>query len=151
MESNEKIQKRNKDEMSLKIIDEKDNNKDIIDIIEYKNNNIIIFKKTNSSLKINMSSIKKIFSLVSDKEQFPDMYFDHVTINILDFSPDNDKEFENIKKRNKNTHTEEIELDLKYKTILEKASIFNINFESYLTQKNVGLDIIKLNEKIKQK
>ena len=67
----------------------------------------------------------------------------------MDFCPDN--EFENRKNINKNTHPEEIELDLKYKTILEKASIFNINFESYLIQKNVGLDIIKLNEKIKQK
>ena len=155
MENNEKSQKikKNEDKSSKKIINEKDNNKDIIDIIEYKNNNMIIFKSKKSSLKINMSSLKKIFSLVSNKEQLEDMYFDHVTINILDFNPDNDNddEFENIKKINKNSQHEEIELDLKYKTILEKANIFNISFERNLIQKNVGLDIIKLNEKEKTK
>ena len=44
-----------------------------------------------------------------------------------------------------------MELDLKYKTILEKTSIFNINFEHNLIQKNVGVDIIKLNERNKTK
>ena len=43
----------------------KDNNVDLIDIIEKNDNNIIYLKKENLVLKINPKSIYKILSLIS--------------------------------------------------------------------------------------
>ena len=59
--------------------EEKENYIDIIDIIEKSNKNIIKIKKTNCILKINSNSIKKIFSLIIDKENeiLSEIYIDN--------------------------------------------------------------------------
>lgn len=93
--------------------EEKENYIDIIDIIEKSNKNIIKIKKTNCILKINSNSIKKIFSLIIDKENeiLSDMYIDNIIINIY---------------KNKNN----FKLESKYITLLEKTEIFQINFDA---------------------
>ena len=93
--------------------DDKANYIDIIDIIEKSNKNIIKIKKTNSILKINSKSIKKIFSLIIDKENeiLSDMYIDNIIINIY--------------KNNNN-----FKLESKYITLLEQTEVFQINFDS---------------------
>jgi len=98
--------------------EEKANYVDIIDIIEKNNKNIIKIKKTNSILKINSNSIKKIFSLIVDKDNeiLSDMYIDNIIINIY---KDNDKN----------------QLESKYITLLEETEIFQINFDGNINNK----------------
>lgn len=143
MEQNKINGKNDEEELIEKSIDEKDNNKDIIDIIESSKNNIISFKSTNSS-PINIKSIKKIFSLLCEKEKLPDMYLDYITINVFDYNPNDNNDIEEIKKNlSINSQKENIELDIKYKTILEKATLFHINLENNTNNKS------KINNKIK--
>ena len=133
MEKNENTNLNNddnkEDNISIKSIEEKDNNNEIIEIIEKSNKNLITFKSTNNTLKINIKSIKKIFSLV-DPEKVSDMYLDHITLNIFDFIPDKNK---SIKDNNNTDINDEksqngnLELDIKFKNILDKATIFHIS------------------------
>ena len=138
----------NEEDLSIKSIDEKDNNNEIIDIIESGNKNIVLFKSQNNYLKINSKSIKKIFSLLCKKEKLSDMYLEHITINIFDFNPNKNNELEGNKKINNNFQNDiidNIELDIKYQTLLEKTTIFHINLENNLI-KNIEPDKIKSNE-----
>ena len=98
--------------------EEKANYIDIIDIIEKNNKNIIKIKKTNCILKINSNSIKKIFSLIVDKDNeiLSDMYIDNIIINIY---KDNDKN----------------QLESKYITLLEETEVFQINFDGNINNK----------------
>ena len=138
----------NEEDLSIKSIDEKDNNNEIIDIIESGNKNIVLFKSQNNYLKINSKSIKKIFSLLCKKEKLSDMYLEHITINIFDYNPNKNNELEGNKKINNNFQNDiidNIELDIKYQTLLEKTTIFHINLENNLI-KNIEPDKIKSNE-----
>ena len=121
-------------ETSVKSIDEKDNNRDIIDIIEYNNKNFIIFKSKNSC-PINVKSIAKIFSFLYEKEKLSDIYLDYITINVFDYNSNINNESEE-KKDSNNCQNEKIELDEKHKMILDKAAIFYINLENNLINKN---------------
>lgn len=104
--------------------EEKDNYVDIIDIIEKSNKNIIKIKKTNCILKINSNSIKKIFSLILDKDNeiLSDMYIDNIIINIY-------KDKNNFK------------LESKYITLLDETHVFQINFDAQQEQNNNKCDI----------
>jgi hypothetical protein len=101
--------------------EEKENYIDIIDIIEKSNKNIIKIKKTNCILKINSNSIKKIFSLIIDKENeiLSDMYIDNIIINI--YKDKNNSKLEN-----------------KYITLLEKTEAFQINFDANVNNVQLG-------------
>ena len=148
MIQNENNPNDNEEDLSIKSIDEKDNNNDIIDLIESGDKNIVLFKSQNNYLKINSKSIKKIFSLICEKEKLSDMYLEHITINIFDFNPNKNNEFEDKKEINNNfqiDNSDNIELDIKYQTLLEKTTIFHINLENNLI-KNIEPDIIKSNE-----
>ena len=65
-----------------------------------------------------------------------DIYLDHITINIFDFIPE-----KNISQSNKdkmtNSKIENMELDVKYKNVLDKTTIFNINLANNITQKTI--------------
>mgnify|MGYP006873137825 CR=1 FL=1 len=102
--------------------EEKDNYIDIINVIEKSDKNIIKIKKTNCILKINSNSIKKIFSLIIDKENevLSDMYIDNIIINIY---------------KNKNN----LKLESKYITLLEETELFQINFDANIN--NVQQDL----------
>ena len=93
--------------------EENDNYIDIIDIIDKSKKNIIKIKKTNCILKINSNSIKKIFSLIIDKENeiLSDIYIDNIIINIY---------------KNKNNY----KLGSKYIILLEQTEVFQINFDT---------------------
>ena len=154
MIQNENNPNENEEDLSIKSIDdEKENNNYIIDIIESSNKNIVVFKSQNNYLKINNKSIKKIFSLISEKEKLSDMYLDHITINIFDFNLNNNNELEDKKEKNKNMQNDDIdndiELDIKYQTLLEKTSIFHINLENNLIKNNIEPNKIKSNENSK--
>jgi hypothetical protein len=66
------------------------------------------------------------------------MYLDHITI-LFDFNPNKKKESRKSETIN-NTNDEIIELDVKYKTILEKATIFHINLEKTFDNENEDKD-----------
>ena len=134
MEPNGIINTNIEKETSVKSIDEKDNNKDIIDIIEYNNNNFIIFKSRNSC-PINVKSITKIFSFLYEKEKLSDIYLDYITINVFDYNLNINNESEDQKDSN-NCKNEKIELDVKHKMVLDKASLFYINLENNLISKD---------------
>ena len=150
MENNENNGSIKEDVLSIKSIDEKENNDYIINIIEKSNNNNITFISSNTSSKINIKSIKKIFSLITEKEKLSDMYLDHITINILDFNSNENKENQNLELNSNNADDEPIELDIKYKTILDKATIFHINLEKNVENNKEESDIAKLNTNIKR-
>jgi hypothetical protein len=128
----------NEEVISLKSIDEKDNNDNIIDIIEKSNKNRISLTSTKTHIKIDIKSLKKIFSYFTEKDQLSDMYLDHITI-LFDFHPNKKKESRKSETIN-NTNDEIIELDVKYKTILEKATIFHINLEKTFDNENEDKD-----------
>jgi hypothetical protein len=128
----------NEEVISLKSIDEKDNNDNIIDIIEKSNKNRISLTSTKTHIKIDIKSLKKIFSYFTEKDQLSDMYLDHITI-LFDFNPNKKKESRKSETIN-NTNDEIIELDVKYKTILEKATIFHINLEKTFDNENEDKD-----------
>ena len=138
------------EDLFKKNIDEKEYANDIIDIIESINKNIVIFKTPNNYLKINIKSIKKIFSLISEKDNLSDMYLDHITINIFDFNSNNkNNKLDNKKEINTNSQNDDIdnsELDIKYQTLLEKTSIFHINLENNLIKNGNEPDKIISNE-----
>ena len=124
--------------ISLKSIDEKDNNDNIIDIIEKSNKIRISLTSTKTHIKIDIKSLKKIFLYFAEKDQLSDMYLDHITI-LLDFNPNIKKEHQ-ISETINNINDEIIELDVKYKTILEKATIFHINLEKTFDNENEDID-----------
>ena len=134
----------NEEVISIKSIDEKENNNNIIDIIEKSNKINISFKSLNDSLKIDRKSIKKIFSYITEKEKLSDMYIDHITINLFDFNQNNNNN-QNLELISNDANCELVELDIKYKTILDKATIFHINLEKNYKNNNEESEKIKLN------
>ena len=80
MEEKESNNNNKEEEISINSEDENQKYKDIIDILQYKNNNIIIFKSTNNKIKINSKSLKVIFSLIEEKEKPTEMYLNHIII-----------------------------------------------------------------------
>jgi hypothetical protein len=141
----------NQDDISIKSLEGKENHNELIDAIEKNNKNIISFKSTNDILKISSKSIKKIFSLMTDDlEKLSDIYLDHVTINIFDFIPDqNIAQSSNDKKAN--SKNENMELDVKYKTVLDKTTIFNINLDNNINIESNLKSSIKIERKSLQK
>ena len=131
MEEKESNNNNKEEEISINSEDENQKYKDIIDILQYKNNNIIIFKSTNNKIKINSKSLKVIFSLIEEKEKPIEMYLNHIIINILD----NNKNCEFDKKINNKINNNEEQknnlevLDIKYKTLLKKTLIYFVNVE----------------------
>ena len=108
--------------------EEKEKNFDIINMVKNNNKNIIYIKNINSFLKINPKSINKILSLIKDKnhDNLSDIYIDHITINIISHNKEPEKNInanENINKENDN-----LVLEDKYITILNKTNKFYINF-----------------------
>lgn len=150
MNQNENNPNENEEDLSSKSIDENEDNNDIIDIIESCNKNIVVFKSPNLYLKINIKSIKKIFSLICKKDNLSDMYLDHITINIFDYNQNNkNNDLENKKEININSQKDDIdnsELDIKYQTLLEKTTIFHISLENNLIKNAIEPDKINSNE-----
>ena len=117
---------KNEEEVSIKSEEEKENDIDIIDIIEKNKRNIIRLKSINNCIKIDSKSIEKIFSIIADKnnQNISDIYIDHITINILaqnklpDININNDE----------NIGNNSFELDKIFIDILNRADIFYINF-----------------------
>ena len=129
MDENNNKDDNNEEVISVKSIDEKDNNNyNIIDIIEKSKKIRILLTSNTTHLKIDLLSLKKIFLLFTEEEQLADMYLDHITI-ICDFDPNEKKEHKKSETIKNNANDESIELDVKYKNILEKATIFHINIE----------------------
>ena len=135
-ENNSLNNSNNENDISIKSLEGKDNHNELIDAIEKNNKNIILFKSTNDTLKISSKSIKKIFSLMTnDLEKLSDIYLDHVTINIFDFIPNQNTAQSNNDKMT-NSKIENMELDVKYKTVLDKTTIFNINLGNNISTEN---------------
>lgn len=146
-ENNSLNNSNNQNDISMKSLEEKENHNEIIDAIEKNNKNIISFKSTNHTLKISSKTIKKIFSLMTnDLEKLSDIYLDHVTINIFDFIPNQNTEKSN-NNRMVNSKNENIELDVKYKTVLDKATIFNINLDNNINIESNLKSSIKIERK----
>ena len=141
----------NQNDISIKSLEGKENHNELIDAIEKNNKNIISFKSTNASLKISSKSLKKIFSLMTnDLEKLSDIYLDQVTINIFDFIPDQNLELSNHEKMTK-PQKDSMELDIKYKTILDKTTIFNINLDNNINIESNLKSSIKIERKSLQK
>ena len=124
-----------KGEIFHKNEDEKDNNIDIIDIIEKINRNFIILKNNNSFIEIDYKSINKIFCLINKaKENISNIYIDYVIINI----DNTNNELENNNNLNEKNYSENniSYLDNVYINILNKINIFNINFNSKKNNNN---------------
>ena len=138
MEENKMSDDSKEEVLSLKSIDEKDSNNNIIDIIEKSNKNRILLTSTKAHLRIDIKSLKKIFSYFTEKDQLSDMYLDHITM-LFNIAPKKKKEYKKSETIN-NTNDEMIELDDKYKTILEKATIFHINLEKNFDNENEDND-----------
>ena len=129
MDENNNKDDNNEEVISVKSIDEKDNNNyKIIDIIEKSKKIRILLTSNKTHLKIDLLSLKKIFLLFTEEDQLADMYLDHITI-ICDFDPNEKKEHKKSETLKNNANDENIKLDVKYKNILEKATIFHINIE----------------------
>ena len=118
----------NVDEISFKSEELKENNIDIIDIVNKNINNMIYFKRTNTFNIISPKSINKIFSLILNKDQecLSDIYIDHITINIL--SSNNQFENNNLNENIIFDDNNNSELDNKYINILNNTTTFYINF-----------------------
>ena len=141
----------NQDDISIKSLEGKENHNELIDAIEKNNKNIILFKSTNDTLKISSKSIKKIFSLMTnDLEKLSDIYLDHVTINIFDFVPNQNTAQSNNDKMT-NSKIENMELDVKYKTVLDKTTIFSINLGNNISTENNLKSNIRIERKSLQK
>jgi len=141
----------NQDNISIKSLEEKENHNEIIDAIERNNKNIISFKSTNDTLKISSKSIKKIFSLMTnDLENLSDVYLDHVTINIFDFIPNQNIE-QNSNDKKDNSKIGSMELDVKYKIVLDKTTIFSINLDNNTNADNNLKSSLKIERKSLQK
>ena len=141
----------NENDISIKSLEGKENHNELIDAIEKNNKNIISFKSTNDSLKISSKSIKKIFYLMTnDLEKLSDIYLDHITINIFDFIPNqNTAQISNDKMTN--SKIENMELDVKYKTVLDKTTIFSINLGNNISTENNLKSSIRIERKSLQK
>ena len=141
----------NENDISIKSLEGKENHNELIDAIEKNNKNIISFKSTNDTLKISSKSIKKIFSLMTnDLEKLSDIYLDHVTINIFDFIPNQNTAQSNNDKMT-NSKIENMELDVKYKTVLDKTTIFSINLGNNISTENNLKSSIRIERKSLQK
>ena len=88
--------------------------------------------------------------MTNDLEKLSDIYLDQVTINIYDFIPDLDLELSNHEKMTK-PKKDSMELDIKYKTILDKTTIFNINLDNNINLENNLKSSIKIARKSLQK
>ena len=131
-----------KGEIFHKNEEEKDNNIDIIDIIEKINRNFIILKNNNSFIEIDYKSINKIFCLINKaKENLSNIYIDYVIINI----DNTNNELENNNNLNEKNYSENYisYLDNVYINILNKINIFNINFNSKKNNNNNNIRINK--------
>ena len=141
----------NQDDISIKSLEGKENHNELIDAIERNNKNIISFKSTNDTLKISSKSIKKIFLLMTDDlEKLSDIYLDHVTINIFDFIPEKNIS-QSYNDKMTNSKIENMELDVKYKNVLDKTTIFNINLDNIITPESNLKSSIKIERKSLQK
>ena len=150
-ENNSLNNSNNENDISIKSLEGKDNHNELIDAIEKNNKNIILFKSTNDTLKISSKSIKKIFSLMTnDLEKLSDIYLDHVTINIFDFVPNQNTAQSNNDKMT-NSKIENMELDVKYKTVLDKTTIFSINLGNNISTENNLKSNIRIERKSLQK
>ena len=63
--------------------------------------------------------------MTNELEKLTDIYLDHVIINIFDFIPNQNTAQSNNDKMT-NSKIENMELDVKYKTVLDKTTIFSI-------------------------
>ena len=150
-ENNSLNNSNNENDISIKSLEGKENHSELIDAIEKNNKNIISFKSTNDSLKISSKSIKKIFSLITnDLEKLSDIYLDHITINIFDFIPNQNTAQSNNDKMT-NSKIENMELDAKYKTVLDKTTIFSINLGNNISTENNLKSSIRIERKSLQK
>ena len=150
-ENNSLNNSNNENDISIKSLEGKENHNELIDAIEKNNKNIISFKSTNDTLKISSKSIKKIFSLMTnDLEKLSDIYLDHVTINIFDFVPNQNTAQSNNDKMT-NSKIENMELDVKYKTVLDKTTIFSINLGNNISTENNLKSSIRIERKSLQK
>jgi hypothetical protein len=150
-ENNSLNNSNNQNDISIKILEGKENHNKLIDAIDKNNKNIISFNSTNDTLKISSKSIKKIFSLMTnDLEKLSDIYLDHVTINIFDFVPNQNTAQSNNDKMT-NSKIENMELDVKYKTVLDKTTIFNINLGNNISTENNLKSNIRIERKSLQK
>ena len=141
----------NENDISIKSLEGKENHNELIDAIEKNNKNIISFKSTNDTLKISSKSIKKIFSLMTnDLEKLSDIYLDHITINIFDFIPNQNTAQSNNDKMT-NSKIGNMELDVKYKTVLDKTTIFSINLGNNISTENNLKSSIRIERKSLQK
>ena len=124
MEQN-KIYSCNKNNERIKVIyrnelfQEKDNDFDLISLVDKINNINIKFFHSKKRLKIKSNSIKKILSLIDNENNLSDIYLDYIILNI---------KYHN-KKNKKLKNYDDNELDIKYYKILDKTKIFHINFE----------------------
>ena len=73
--------------------------------------------------------------MTNELEKLTDICFDHVTINIFDFIP-NQNTAQNNNDKMTNSKIENMELDVKYKTVLDKTTIFNINLGNNISTEN---------------
>ena len=150
-ENNSLNNSNNQNDISIKSLEGKENHNELIDAIEKNNKNIISFKSTNDTLKISSKSIKKIFSLMTnDLEKLSDIYLDHITINIFDFIPNQNTAQSNNDKMT-NSKIENMELDVKYKTVLDKTTIFSINLGNNISTENNLKSSIRIERKSLQK
>ena len=124
MEQN-KIYSYNKNNERIKVIyrnelfQEKDNDFDLISLVDKINNINIKFFHSKKRLKIKSNSIKKILSLIDNENNLSDIYLDYIILNI---------KYHNKKNKNLENYDDN-ELDIKYYKILDKTKIFHINFE----------------------
>ena len=150
-ENNSLNNSNNQNDISIKSLEGKENHNELIDAIEKNNKNIISFKSTNDTLKISSKSIKKIFSLMTnDLEKLSDIYLDHITINIFDFIPNQNTAQSNNDKMT-NSKIGNMELDVKYKTVLDKTTIFSINLGNNISTENNLKSNIRIERKSLQK
>ena len=135
MEYNENEEIFNNDEE-----EDKENNIDIIGIVNQNNKNIISIKKSDILIPINSKSIYKILSFILDNkkesnETMSDIYIDHITINII--SPNDipisvNTSNENMQIENYNSQPEDTCIN-----ILNEAKLFYINFK---VDNNIGIN-----------
>ena len=113
--NNERIKAIYRNELFL----EKDNDFDLINLVDKINNINIKFFHSKKRLKIKSNSIRKILSLIDNENNLSDIYLDYIILNI---------KYHNKKNKNLENYDDN-ELDIKYYKILDKTKIFHINFE----------------------
>ena len=88
--------------------------------------------------------------MTDDLEKLSDIYLDHVTINIFDFIPEKNIS-QSYNDKMTNSKIENMELDVKYKNVLDKTTIFNINLDNIIPPESNLKSSIKIERKSLQK